>query len=241
MTVVRTRRSQRISSEEEQRVRSGYDVSTHYRFPRFPPRSARVTATDGEQLLSITVGPSAEIWRINNDQRRTTTPGFQIDPDSGSWASSDGQADDEERSQGQLLAGVRLFVQDTRNLLLIRPESLMPTEQAEAEKAWHSLLYALRRGVEYEFQTEEQEIAAELIGRGPSGASCFGRARKVGSGFGTNSSPIPERSRVSLGARSGSATSTRRGARRQAGMESRALPSAIGVWRATGISLSIAT
>ena len=166
MTVVRTRRSQRISSEEEQRLRSGYDVSTHYRFSRFPPQSARVLGAEGDELLSITFGPSAEIWRINNGQRRTATQGFQLDEDSGNWVSSDRGAVRDEDPEPKLLTGLRLFVQDTRNLLLVRPQGLLPVEPNEAEYAWRSFLYALRRGVEYEFQTEEQEIAAELIGEG---------------------------------------------------------------------------
>ena len=164
MTLVRTRRTQRISSEEEQRVRSGYSVSTHYRFARFPPVAAQVLGDDGQPLLELTFGPSTTVWRVNNGLRRGLNPGFPLDPTTGRWSRENDVDHDESDEPGAVVSGVRPYVFDTRNVLLVRPIMELPADSEVLERYWHSLLYAIRRGVESEFQMEEQEIAAELIG-----------------------------------------------------------------------------
>jgi hypothetical protein len=57
------------------------------------------------------------------------------------------------------------FVRENRNLLLVRPESL-PDDPREQERFLYSLLYALKQGIEHEFDVEPGEMAAELIGDG---------------------------------------------------------------------------
>jgi hypothetical protein len=89
-----------------------------------------------------------------------------LDKKTGYWArrpDDDDSAPDVESND--LLPGVRPFVWDTRNLLLLQPiagnEGGKP---AEDEAFLVSLAYALQRGIQMMFQVEEQEIAVELIG-----------------------------------------------------------------------------
>ena len=97
---VSTRRADRITSDEEERQRQGYEVITTLRYAeqagrrRFMPV---VFADDGEQLLAASYGPAATVWRINLGWRRRKNKsifGFNIDVASGEW-SRDEQAPEE--------------------------------------------------------------------------------------------------------------------------------------------------
>ena len=67
MPTVRTTPRERISSEEEERVRSGYDIATHYRFQGEPDTAA--ISAGGEVLGEMTYGQSALVYRINHGWR----------------------------------------------------------------------------------------------------------------------------------------------------------------------------
>ena len=59
------------------------------------------------------------------------------------------------------MTGVRPYVWDTKNILLLSVAS------GEANESFlHSLTHAIRRGIQSEYQIEEDELAAELIGEG---------------------------------------------------------------------------
>ncbi len=59
------------------------------------------------------------------------------------------------------LTGIKPFVRDTRNLLLVRPIG----QEAAEELFLKTLAYALRRTIQQTHQVEQLEIAVELIGR----------------------------------------------------------------------------
>ena len=59
------------------------------------------------------------------------------------------------------LTGVKPYVTDNRNLMLIKPLG-----DDTSDEFLYSLLYALQRGIQFHYQIEEQEISAELIGTG---------------------------------------------------------------------------
>ena len=168
MTDVITRRRQRISCDEEERSRKGYRVSTHYRVASGPNGLRRqvstVTSAGGQLLLSLEYGPAATLWRINNGWRSSREAGFRLDPASGTWLSQSAE-DNEAEGETQLapgaqpIVGVRILVQDTRNILLVRPSG-------QVDEAFLATLQAaLQRGIEVVFQIEEGELAAERIGK----------------------------------------------------------------------------
>ena len=68
--------------------------------------------------------------------------------------------DDAPGVQGPL-EGVRLYVQDGRNLLM-----LLPRAEDQSNEFLLTLLYAFRRAIQVVYQVEEQEVGAELIGQG---------------------------------------------------------------------------
>jgi hypothetical protein len=84
--VMRTRSIENISSDEEDRRRSGFQVTTHYRFaPHTVPRRLLVADQDGEALLEVLYAPAAQIYRINHGWKRSSQDGFSIDPQTGRW------------------------------------------------------------------------------------------------------------------------------------------------------------
>ncbi len=163
---VSTKRADRITSDEEERQRQGYEVITTLRFAeqggqrRFVP----VTFSEGsERLISASYGPAATVWRINLGWRRRKNKsifGFNIDVASGEW-SRDEQAPEDEMNDAPTANTVQRiipFVEDRRNVLVLRPDGTRLDDDQMA-----TLTYALKRGVEGVFQLEESELAADPL------------------------------------------------------------------------------
>jgi ATP-dependent helicase YprA (DUF1998 family) len=177
---VRTRPVERISSDEEERIRSGYFVTTHFCFsPAVQLRRAEVKSEEGDTLLEILCAPAARIWRVNHGWRQGNHDGFNIEPQTGRWGRRDVDlTQGEEEGREELpITGVKPFVTDNRNLLLIRP-----TVPDQSEEFLVTLLYALKRGIQFVHQVEEQEVAAELIGENEHRRLMFWEAAEGGTG-----------------------------------------------------------
>jgi hypothetical protein len=91
MATVRGFRVERITCDEEERVREGFEIETRYRFAPSPDgkslqQQAAAQRDDGRELLQLTFAPQAEIWRVNQRWRRSDRPGFTLDTKSGYWA-----------------------------------------------------------------------------------------------------------------------------------------------------------
>jgi hypothetical protein len=160
---VRATRWQRISSEEEERAREGYQVTTHFRFPAgFPARDLTLSEREAaDPLLEVRYVSQAEIWRINHGWRRSGDHnGFVSDSNTGAWQR---QSDDDDEANGTtpraVRGQIRPYVFDTRNLLLLRAAR----DQAD-EDFLRTLAYSLHRAIQLDYQVEEQEIQVELIG-----------------------------------------------------------------------------
>jgi hypothetical protein len=164
MTTVATQRIERITSEEEERVREGFFITSHFRFAgphRYTIAQAHSQSGD-EEYLELCYAPSATLWRINHRWKRSTTEGFTLDVKKGTWAKRPGDEADTalDTEATQSLKKVRILVRDTRNLLLVQPG------EVGDEDLLASLQYALQRGIEAVFQVEEQELVSERIGDG---------------------------------------------------------------------------
>ncbi len=161
---VSTKRRDRITSDEEERQRKGYDLRTGVRFAlregRPSWRDGRIEAGD-ESLGTLTYGETATLYRINMGWRRrkkTEPPGFKLDMERGYWA-TDSTVDEGDEGD-PLSAKIRRvipFVEDRRNALLFEP----PTERSPAVMA--SLQSALKAAIQVVFQLEENELAAEPL------------------------------------------------------------------------------
>jgi superfamily II DNA/RNA helicase/very-short-patch-repair endonuclease len=165
---VATRRRDRISSDEEERQRQGYEVRTAVQFTEVDGRTWQRTGTaqDGETIVAtLDYGHAATIWRVNFGWRRRANQeqlGFVVDTERGYWAKNEQAADDpDDPGDGERTSGsarrVIPFVEDHRNCLLLTPtEDLTDAQMA-------SLQAALKRGIQAVFQLEEQELAAEPL------------------------------------------------------------------------------
>jgi superfamily II DNA/RNA helicase len=177
---MRTRPVERISSEEEERLRRGYAVTTHYRFfPPWRPRPGMVVTAEGDHLLDLLFVPAGELWRINHGWRRGPRTGFKLDPETGRWQrqAEDPGSEEEDPDAPHALSGIKTYVTDKRNLMLVRLDA------SNADRAFATtMMYAFRRAIEMVHQVEEQEIAAELIGSGGEQRLLLWEAAEGGTG-----------------------------------------------------------
>lgn len=163
---VSTRRVTRITSDEEERQRQGYEMVTTLRYAEENGHIRRKTVAfldDEEKLLDVTYGPAATIWRLNLGWKRRkdkTVYGFSIDVNTGEWT-KDSQAptdaEDDVVKEGKNIQRITPFVEDTRNVLLVRPHGIF------SKAGLATFQHALKRGIEQEFQLEESELAAEPL------------------------------------------------------------------------------
>jgi hypothetical protein len=168
----------RITANDEERVRQGFDIQTVFSWPR---RDGRLEITEAdflcgeETLLSLQYANSAEISRINKGLKRRkeqTIVGFNIDPRTGYWAKSEDE-DVEVDTPPDVVKPVRIvpIVRDRKNALLLRFKTMGEQDynnhDKEAKKAQQSssatVQHALLRGIELAFQLEEGEVLGEPL------------------------------------------------------------------------------
>ncbi|WP_239113096.1 DEAD/DEAH box helicase [Halomicronema sp. CCY15110] len=161
METMLTRRRERITCDEEERLKYGYNITTHFRYSNGRKQQARVHADDGTKLMDLTFGETAKIWRINRGLTRSQEKGFKLDLASGRWGEN---IQDKEASMPESLhTEVHLLVDDTCNVLLVEPTQV-PTNDGEAFLA--SFQYALQRAIQAVYKLEDDELASERLGQG---------------------------------------------------------------------------
>ncbi len=162
---VSTKRADRITSDEEERQRQGYEVVTTLRFAEAEGRR-RFTAVHftegGDTLIRASYGPAATVWRMNLGWRRRKNKsvfGFNIDVASGEWSRDEQAPDDamDDAPTAKTVQRIIPFVEDRRNVLVF-----LPTVKLDADEIT-TLTYALKRGIEGVFQLEESELAVEPL------------------------------------------------------------------------------
>lgn len=168
---VAARRIDRITSDEEERLRLGYELMTAVRFAETkegPAVTRALYRVEGEQQATAAYAPTATLWRINlgwNRRKDKGTLGFLLDMERGRWSRSDLEPLGKDNDGGLAASEAALqrvvpFVEDRRNVLLVEPDG------KQDAGGFASLLYALKRGIEACFQLEDSEIGVELL---PSG------------------------------------------------------------------------
>jgi Lhr-like helicase len=155
--------AERITANDEERVRQGFEILTTFSWPR---REGRIDIRGAEAIidhanvLSLDYGQGADLLRLNLGLKRRREPtihGFMIDPANGRWAKNE---DEDEEPAPDRPGNVRIvpLVQDRKNALLVRLPGGPPSETAHA-----TMQHALLRGIERVFQVEEGEILAEPL------------------------------------------------------------------------------
>src|SRR5512136_751126 len=117
-------------------MRLGYDIRTGVRFnhatggERPASHMATVHAADGTELLRLTYGHAATLWRINLGWRRRADKavyGFVLDTERGYWARNQVEPEnDSDDPMSPVQQRVIPYVQDRRNCLLIEPAQRLP-------------------------------------------------------------------------------------------------------------------
>jgi len=152
----------RITCDEEERQRFGYNLLTSYRFPEtggsLDQKDAEVYS--GNTLaMRLNYGDATDLYRINlgwANQRGNQPPGFKLDLERGYWSRN--QADDEDSddaaTQGRFQRVVP-YVKDTKNALVMRFEP----PRSGPEMA--SLQAVFKEAIQKHFQLESRELACE--------------------------------------------------------------------------------
>lgn len=161
---------ERISINDEERQRQGFELQTTYRFLPGPDgvvQKRKAIVTSGDEILAeLTYAPAARLWRINRGWRRRKDKeqlGFYINPITGTWSKQDAPDDSDEGGNDEALLDkvpnqrIVPFVEDHRNLLILAPLHPLPIETMATLQA------ALKRGIEMTFQIEESELVAEPL------------------------------------------------------------------------------
>jgi hypothetical protein len=144
METMLTRRRERITCDEEERLKYGYNVTTHFRYSDGRRVVATVEAEDGTPLLKLTFGETARLWRINRGLSRNRQEfGFKLNTATGLWGEAKQEKD--QLVPDTLHSEVHLVVDDTCNILMVEP-CQVPAENSEAFLA--SFQYALQRAIQ---------------------------------------------------------------------------------------------
>lgn len=160
-----TRRRQRINSDEEDRLRIGYETHAFFRFAGSGNNTRmRVgeVVISGETWGRLSFGRAATIWKVNAGWRRRKDKdawGFALDTQNGYWEKN--KENTEENDPGDPMGAsqqrVVPFVEDKKNCLLIEPADDID------EKEMRSLQAALSAAIGIVYEVEESEIATEAL------------------------------------------------------------------------------
>ncbi len=177
---VSTKRRDKISSDEEERQRMGYEIISGVRFGEHEGQPSMRTASVEPQagnkgksaddksgsggsgpLALLTYGHTATIWRINLGWARRRDRGqygFQLDLERGYWARNEALEEaDQSDPMSPSKARVIPYVEDRRNCLLIQP-----TGDVDAA-LMASLQAAVKSAIQVLYQLEDNELAAEPL------------------------------------------------------------------------------
>ena len=161
---VTLRLAERITCDEEERQRFGYDLVTSYRFPEIggqqDRRDAHVRVADSP-ALRLSYGDATDLYRINlgwSNRKSGDQPGFMLDLERGYWAKNQADADDHDDAQNQgRTQRVVPYVKDTKNALVLGFEPAPTGPEMAALQA------AFKQAVQQHFQLEPRELAAEPV------------------------------------------------------------------------------
>jgi ATP-dependent helicase YprA (DUF1998 family) len=165
LQTVFTRRRERISSDEEERRKSGFELEVSFRFADRGGRAGFTKAqaiAGGKPILDL-VQADAAVMRISNvGRRRRKNPsdrGFWLDLREGNWLSdrkaADATVDAEGLDAAEDVASkekVTPYVEDRRNLVVLR------LTEAASDAVTVTLRAALERAAEATFQLEDSEL-----------------------------------------------------------------------------------
>ena len=162
---VSTYRRNRITCDEEERMKLGYRILTSYEINTSSPSGIRKSkaTSEGVDLMEMTYNQAATIYRINLGWRRSredSQKGFLLDVNSGYWERNENEnlgLDEENEEVADRPKRVIPYVEDRKNILLINPS--VDLEEGQLI----TLMFALKQGIQAVFQLEDNELAVEAL------------------------------------------------------------------------------
>ncbi|MEE4541388.1 DEAD/DEAH box helicase [Streptomyces sp. V4-01] len=161
----------RISSDEEERLRSGFELRTFYRFGGSGHRPGELGATAvgvSGPVARVTYGDAAAVRVVNlgyRKRKQRADNGFWLNPADGKWlgtgkaeALTEAATEDEGLSpfsSADRPMQVIPYVEDHKNIAVLRLSE--PVDEATAV----TVRYALERGIEAHYQLEDSELGSE--------------------------------------------------------------------------------
>jgi Lhr-like helicase len=164
ITSVSTSPANRITADDEERTRQGFELRTTYEWAR---RSGRLDKSEsrvtwkGHEIGLVQYGAAATISRLNLGQKRRKNKeqfGFLINPITGYWEKAENG--DSEQVPTQQTAQTEMVVpavDEIKNAFIFKPKF----GEAPSPFTMSTLQYAFLRGIEAEFELEEGEIQVE--------------------------------------------------------------------------------
>lgn len=160
MAETRAYEMQRITCQEEERTKKGYDIQTYFSVDGgFENSLEGIVTVSGDKLLHIHYLPSCRIFKLNLKWRSASENGFAINLNTGFWQNK-GQKD--EDGQKDEVKDVKLFTTDTANALYIQPVKSLGLKGGA--NGVITFMFAFKRALENYFQIESNEIGATIMG-----------------------------------------------------------------------------
>ncbi|KPC81522.1 DEAD/DEAH box helicase [Streptomyces sp. NRRL S-4] len=169
LTTVQASPVRRISSDEEERLKSGFELLTGYQFSQVAGRLDAVAADPHGPVLGVSYGDTARVRVFNIGRRKRKHPGdrgFWLDPIQGRWLSAkkaevSQEASAEDEALGAFASADRAlqvipYVEDRKNIAVLRL-----AEPVADESVAVTLRYALERGIEARYQLEDSELDSQ--------------------------------------------------------------------------------
>jgi superfamily II DNA/RNA helicase len=160
MSETRAYELQRITCQEEERTRKGYDIQTYFAVDGgFENTVEGIVSVSNDKLLHIHYLPTCRIFKLNLKWRASQEYGFTINLNTGYWQS---KGKKEENGEKDEIKDVKLFTSDTANALYIQPIKSLGLKGGGHGVI--TLMFAIKRAIENYFQVESNEIGATLMG-----------------------------------------------------------------------------
>lgn len=160
MSEARAYELQRITCQEEERTKKGYDIQTYFSVDGgFENTVEGIVSISNDQLLHIHYFPTCRIFKLNLKWRASKEYGYAINLNTGYWQNK-GQK--EENSEKDEIKDVKLFTSDTANAIYIQPIKSLGLKGGGDGVI--TLMFAIKRAIENYFQVESNEIGATIMG-----------------------------------------------------------------------------
>ncbi len=160
MAETRAYELQRITCQEEERTKKGYDIQTYFAVDGgFENTTEGIVSVGDEKLLHIHYMPTCRIFKLNLKWRASREYGFTINLNTGYWQS---KKQKEEKGEADEIKEVKLFTSDTANALYIQP--IKSLGLGGGSNGVITLMFAIKRAIENYFQVESNEIGASIMG-----------------------------------------------------------------------------